>query len=126
MPSEIPDCHRDDETVDLLVQKERLLAELRLQSAQVEHELSTYLEPTLDRQRRERDALEARLEHAQRLHALKTGLERQQQDVAELRQACETYAAEIDALRKSWSWKLTAPLRAAYRFVLRFRRRPPA
>jgi len=69
--------------------------------------LAHLLQPFLDATRTERDALRDKLAEAERRRAAVD-------ETAALRAALAAARGEVDALRRSLSWRITAPLRAAF------------
>ena len=96
------DAYREH-LLDLLLRREWSIARLCRGIDGVQQELSTVLEPALAERRRELDAARARLADRQAYDAL----------AAE----CAAAHGRIDALHRSWSWRITAPLRRIYDWV---------
>ena len=115
--------------LDVLLWKERLISQLRRSNVQLETELKVDLVPALERARSELQHLRARLERSRREHggserpagqpALLAELEQHQLALTALRKEYEQRLEEVTALRSSASWKVTAPLRAAYELLFR-------
>jgi len=96
------DAYREH-LLDLVLRREWSIARLCGGIDGGQQELSTVLEPALAERRRELDAARARLADRQAYDAL----------AAE----CAAAHGRIDALHRSWSWRITAPLRRIYDWV---------
>jgi glycosyltransferase involved in cell wall biosynthesis len=92
--------------LEVLRRKELRIAELLRRNDQIEIDLWSRLKPEIERRRAELDELTRRVEALPR-HEPSTTPPRSDQTAANL-------AREVEALRQSWSWRITAPLRRAY------------
>jgi glycosyltransferase involved in cell wall biosynthesis len=92
---------------EVLLHQDESTAEFLRQNDQLERYIASELEPAVTLRREELTALKARLAGSNR--------------VAELELAVRTTAAEVNALRTSMSWRVTAPLRQLYGWWLQLR-----
>jgi hypothetical protein len=109
----------------VLLWKEGLIGDARRVNMQLEGELATDLVPTIARRTAELQALRAKAQHARQQQAERDRLAQQGRELSLLESEYRHCLAEVDALRASTSWKLTAPLRAAYDVLVRLRRSSP-
>ena len=108
--------------LEVLRWKDLRIDEMRLENARLDDELATLLEPAAALRRVELDRLEGlrerlrktRADREQLAAAPNTELEAQRTELEALRAEYQRCLAEIDALRSSVSWKITAPLRLSY------------
>ncbi len=108
--------HRDSYTRhlrDVLLLQEDECGRLLRENRRIEHDLTLHLEPLVEAGRAELAQLEA----------LAGGGPATGSAPAPLAHALAAARAEVDALRSSWSWRVTAPLRGAYDLLLAARRR---
>jgi glycosyltransferase involved in cell wall biosynthesis len=115
--------HRDSyraHLLDVLLWKERRIADLRRQNVALEIDIGSSREPLLERRRAELQALRQKLQGtpaAPRAAAPPPPLRTPQPAPPAIDAVRAEYAralAEIEALKASASWRLTAPLRALY------------
>src|SRR5262249_19674849 len=110
--------HRDayrDHLVDVLVAKEAEALHLVGETHRVERGRLVDLEPALRRAREEALAAETKAARVRQIRAREEEQERLAWKVGELEH-------EVAALRASWSWRITAPLRRVYGFLIGERR----
>ena len=110
--------------IDVVVAKEREALHLGREVADLEQDRLVELEPALRRAREELEAIArkvatvretvARDEELLHLRAARLTLER---DAEGLRAAVEHARNDADALRASWSWRVSAPLRKIYALI---------
>jgi glycosyltransferase involved in cell wall biosynthesis len=93
--------------LDLVLRREWLLGDVCRRIDQLDIEVSTLLRPALEQRRHELTRAEARLA------ALRATRARQER-IAALEQHVAGLEAESAALRESWSWRVTRPLRRLY------------
>jgi glycosyltransferase involved in cell wall biosynthesis len=86
--------------IEVLLRKEEVIGDLLRRNAQIEAEIGGFLAPAVELRRAE---LRSLAEKRDRLAA-----------AAAVARECDRARAEVAALRSSASWRLTAPLRAAY------------
>ncbi len=128
------DKHRETyrpHLLDLLIRREWSIARLCHGIDRVQTELSTMLEPAVQERRQEVERARARLSeqqareelaeevatlraHAQALEEVNLALERQRSSAEQ----------RIEDLHKSWSWRLTLPLRRVYEWLAWMTRKP--
>lgn len=96
----------DEHLREVLLVKEREISALLKTNHSIEMFLGQNLEPNVERRRVEIDGLERRLQ-ALRARA----------GISDLQTECERARREVDDLRNSLSWRLTAPLRALFDLV---------
>jgi glycosyltransferase involved in cell wall biosynthesis len=99
--------------------------------AATEADLAGRLIPRVEARRRELARLRAKLEAAPPpsqvglwLESAERALEAERRRAQALEAALEATRHEVRSLRESWSWRVTAPLRAAYGRLSRWRRGP--
>jgi predicted RNase H-like nuclease (RuvC/YqgF family) len=111
-----PDARAGQDLVNRLLAIDASIADMRRQNDDVERDIETRLLPEIERQRAERDALRLRLKRLD-------GPDRERSEALErtLRLEANLAAAryEVQALRRSLSWRITAPLRLAYDWLLK-------
>ena len=100
---------------DLVLRRERLIADLTASVQNIEAELDTWLEPALEERRREVARARARLAEV-------VAGEELQRKAHEASARVEELERRVRALHDSWSWRITAPLRRVYEWVGRPRR----
>lgn len=105
--------------LDVLVRKEGDTAELLRTNDEIERHIAGSLEPLLARRTEELDALQQKLRQAQAERETQARAAALEVQVQEVTAALAAAAAEAAGLRRSRSWKLTAPLRAVHDFVMR-------
>jgi hypothetical protein len=123
--------------VDVLLWNEREISELRRANMQLEEEIASSLEPALSRRHLEQQHLRDRLANARRHRELDTqaatsaasasteeAIQQHRRDLQALDAEYRRSLAEVQALRTSLSWRMTAPLRAPLDLVRRLRRGP--
>ncbi|MCA1560233.1 MAG: glycosyltransferase family 2 protein [Acidobacteria bacterium] len=98
--------------VDVLVSKEAEAVQLLREVSALTRDRITVLAPTLARALEERAAVSAKADR------VRADLDREYQRDRLVLQAAELQR-EVAALRSSWSWRITAPLRRAYGWVRR-------
>ncbi len=98
--------------VDVMAAREEESLQLAREIADLERDRLVELEPALGRAREEHDAAAAKAVRVRRVREREEQLERLTWTAAELQR-------EVADLRASWSWHLTAPLRALYGFLRR-------
>lgn len=115
----------DEHLLGVLMHKERELGALLRANLAAERELATWYEPLVEARRRELQRLEDKLARApqavssphvleaEELEQLRQRLEDTQLQASATHHELERSYAEVRALRNSWSWRLTAPLRRA-------------
>jgi glycosyltransferase involved in cell wall biosynthesis len=117
--------------IDVLLVKEGHISDARRANVALETELATWLAPTVERRRAELADLRRKLaaarerrdghELAASATTLRDQIARQQTELSALAAEYRRARAEIDALRASASWRITAPVRAAYELWLKAR-----
>lgn len=122
---------------EILLWKARENHGIAREVGELEDRVEGWLEPALKRRQQELRRLESRLEASEvsekgpggygteepnRLGKLEAELLRQKQERGWLEQSLVAASAEIDALRSSRSWQVTAPLRLVYGLLLSLRR----
>lgn len=109
--------HRDSygaHLMSVLCTKEDQIGELRRTNMSLEGRIAGYLAPAVERKRAELATIREALRQAtERQH----GIERRQRELDAARAESLRAREEVSALRASWSWKLTAPLRRAYELM---------
>jgi glycosyltransferase involved in cell wall biosynthesis len=110
--------------IDVLLAKEAHISDVRRGNVALETELASWLAPTVERRRAELVDLRRKLaaarerrdqrDRAASAPALRTLIAEQQRELAALDAEYRRARAEIDALRASASWRLSAPARFAY------------
>jgi hypothetical protein len=106
--------------VDVLLHQDVVIAEAFARNAEHERYVDGWLVPTIARRRAEFDRLNRKLE------ALQSNQRREREiadQIGQLRADLQSARAESDALRRSMSWRLTAPLRSLVAWFPRFRGR---
>jgi hypothetical protein len=106
--------HYDRHMVDVLLKKERDAAEVLRSNLDVERRIQSSLVPEVQRRREELELLTAKLNRPEGNGAMNAERERLAARVAELESTTATLMA-------SRSWKVTAPLRAAFDVLQRLR-----
>jgi len=113
----------DAHLMNVLRTKEDQIGEVRRTNMSLEGRIAGYLAPAVERKRAElnrlRDALRQAKEH-------RGDLDGREIELAAVRAESLRAREEVSALRASWSWTLTAPLRRAYELLHldRLRSRP--
>jgi glycosyltransferase involved in cell wall biosynthesis len=98
--------------IEVIVAKEREALHLAREIGALEHDRLNVLEPALRRAREEVGAVSAK--------AAKVRAQRQRDDeLAGLRSQVAALHTEVQGLRSSWSWKISAPLRRVYEVIVR-------
>lgn len=109
--------------LDVLLHKEAAISGLRSYNVRLEEDLAVRLTPQVERRRAELETLRAELSRAQGIAAppseavvgsASRAREAQRLDSVALQEEVDRLADEVRALRASASWRVTAPLRAAY------------
>ncbi len=105
--------------LDLLRRRETNLCDLRGEIYDLEREHRDWWRPEIERRRAEVEPLERKVEEVRRQEAERAEKARLAADLVGHRRALANAEAEIEtlrreasALRRSWSWRLTAPLRS--------------
>jgi glycosyltransferase involved in cell wall biosynthesis len=80
---------------------------LQREVSEMQRDAAIIVEPSLRRAREELSAIERKVERVRAEHQRKQDHDRLQWEASELRK-------DVDALRSSWSWRMTAPLRRVY------------
>ncbi len=99
---------------DVIVAKEREALHLGREVADLERDRLTTLDPALRRAREELAAAARKAEQVRRRKAEEEELQRLRVARDELQRETVTLRSEVAALRESWSWRLSAPLRRIY------------
>ena len=115
----------EEHIIGVLMHKEAEAAQLLRANLAAERQLATYDSPLLEARRQELDRLKAKLSQAEERRGRHLGVDsdsslRAQESSAQgvdsnanlVHEELQRAYAEVRALRSSWSWKLTAPLRA--------------
>ena len=97
--------------IDVLVAKEAEALGVLHQIAEMERDRACVLEPSLRRAAEELAAVDAKVRRVRPEQERETERQGLRWEAAELRR-------ELAALRSSWSWRLTAPLRRAYDLIV--------
>jgi hypothetical protein len=127
-----PDVFREH-LLDLLLRREWTIARLCRSADALQQELSTALEPALQERRLEVDRARLRLDRMTAHEELVSDGEALAARVQDLEAAngsltaahryaeheCALAHQRIDAIHRSWSWRLTAPLRRIYAWIAR-------
>lgn len=115
-----------DHLIDVVVLKEREALHLGREVADLEQDRLTELEPALRRAREDLAAVARKVatvrqavERDEELLRLRAGRQAIEREADALRVAVEHARGEIDALRTSWSWRVSAPLRTLYGLLVR-------
>jgi len=88
---------------------------------EIERHLYDFLEPVAELRRRELQRLLEKLDRVKNPHCTASHYECTVRELEETRRQLEEKNTEMHALRKSGSWRITAPVRAAYELWLRMR-----
>jgi hypothetical protein len=115
------DGARSSDLIETLLKDDAVIADLLTANDERERYVDGWLVPTVARRRVERDHLSRKLE------ALNSAQQRQREVAARLvgvEADLQSARAEVDALRRSLSWRITAPVRAVYGWFLMLRGRP--
>jgi glycosyltransferase involved in cell wall biosynthesis len=107
--------------VDVLLHQDAETAALLRRNDELERDLTSALEPAVAARRAELAALRSRLARVTSPPADSPIVPRDTDRVRELEAALTAASAEVRALRKSRSWRITAPGRKAYEWWLRSR-----
>lgn len=113
---------------EVLLWKERDIGALVGTNSRIERRIESALRPAVKRCEAELTALQRRLEEARTqagraakpavdaaaVATLQARLEQEEAQLAALREEYRRAREEVAALRRSWSWRMTAPLRAVY------------
>ncbi len=99
---------------DVIVAKEREALHLAREVFDLERDRLTTLEPALRRAREELAAAAGKAERVRRAVAQQDELRRLRVARDEVERDAAVLRAEVAALRASWSWRLSAPLRRLY------------
>lgn len=113
----LADKHRDTFRAHLpalLARREKDAAALRLQVHDLELEHHRWLAPEVAKQREDVAMLERRVRRLEGKLPLERGHFGHESEYAALRAALSNANAEVDAFRRSLSWRMTAPLRFLY------------
>ena len=118
--------------IEVLLAKEAHISDVRRANVALETELTSWLAPTVERRRAELVELRRKLaaarerrdqrDHAASAPALRALIEGQQSELAALNAEYRRARGEIEALRASASWKLSAPARLAYELWIKLAR----
>jgi glycosyltransferase involved in cell wall biosynthesis len=121
----------DVHLLDLLLRREWGIAQLCRGVDAVQQELSTTLEPAVRERRRELESARARLSERQSFEESAALIRAQTQHIETLTRECEHAHERVDiltrerqaalerieALHRSWSWRVTLPLRRIYELL---------
>lgn len=102
-----PDRYREH-LLDLLLRREWTVARLCRGIDTMQDEYVTVLAPAVRERRRELDTARARAAEAQT-----------REEAVALREANRALQGHVEALHRSWSWRITAPLRRIYEWIVR-------
>ena len=108
--------------VDVILAKEREALHLAREVAAMEQDRLDVLEPALRRAREETAAADRKVAKARAVQDREDELARLRVETAALRRAIDERRREVQQLRSSWSWRISAPLRRVYEVVARSRR----
>ena len=107
--------------LELYQRRELAICDLRRQIQHQEQEVHGWFLPEVERRRNEVTQLRRKVESIRGLATLQDENRELQKSVEGLEQAHENARNEIATLHRSWSWRVTAPLRLIYEQLSRLR-----